>query len=194
VGNWVEERALRDAVETGRYALWTNPSADPQAPQTSFTKSVPRPDNADTFRRVVAHNDHTPAAQFITTNQVPDPGYSVYSNPTMGARERLLEERARAMAEAYQPPSDELPSQLQTTMRQDFVSKELPSVDTLGRRVMTGEPDITWRKEAGVVAPHRFEDPANVPPSMPLGQAYFGKSNQFTLPIELAKSGIEKDC
>jgi len=197
IGNWVEERALRSGahgIDTGRYQLWTNPSSDPEAPQQTFTKSVGRPDNADTFRRVFAHNDHQPTAEMVTTANVPDPGYRAYSNPAKGAREALLEARAMALAEATPAPSEELPSQMQTTMREAFVSKELPEVELLGRRVMNGSPDLTWRKEAGVVAPHRLEDPANVPPSAPLGDPYFGKSTYFTLPIELTKSGMEKDC
>ena len=57
VGNWVEERALRDVAETGRYKLWANPDQDPRAMQTTFTKQTPRPDNCDTFRRVFAHSE-----------------------------------------------------------------------------------------------------------------------------------------
>ena len=57
VGNWVEERALKDNTDTGRYKLWANPDQDPRALQTTFTKQTPRPDNSDTFRRVVAHSE-----------------------------------------------------------------------------------------------------------------------------------------
>eukprot|EP00965_Chrysotila_dentata_P228871 6196855-Pleurochrysis_carterae.AAC.2 len=57
VGNWVEERALRDEVDSGRYKLWTDPTPDPQAPQQSFTKTTSRPDGSDTFRRTIAHDD-----------------------------------------------------------------------------------------------------------------------------------------
>ena len=35
--------------------------------------------------------DHTPAAEFMTNNQVPEPGYSVYKNPAQGAREGMTE-------------------------------------------------------------------------------------------------------
>ena len=106
VGNWVEERALRDVVDTGRYKLWVNPKADPKAAQETFTKFTTRPDTLDTYRRTVVHSDHTPSAEFMTSNQVPDPGYAVYTNPGMGAREALLEKRARELAvvRAAPPP------------------------------------------------------------------------------------------
>ena len=90
VGNWVEERALRDAIATGRYKLWTNPDPDPKAPQKAYTKFTPRPDSLDTYRRTVVHSDHTPSADYVTSNNVPDPGVCVYSNPEKGAREALL--------------------------------------------------------------------------------------------------------
>ena len=57
VGNWVEERALRDEIKTGRYQLWTNPSSDPKAPQQTFTKFTTRPDATDTYSRVFTHSD-----------------------------------------------------------------------------------------------------------------------------------------
>ena len=98
VGNWVEERALRDVIDTGRYKLWVNSTTDPKAHQQTFTKFTTRPDVVDTYRRTVVHSDHTPSGEFITSNQVPDPGYAVYVYPEKGAREALLEQRARELA------------------------------------------------------------------------------------------------
>ena len=108
IGNWVEERALREKVETGRYKLWCNPSIDPKAPQQTFTKFTTRPDSLGTYSRTVTHDDHTPAKEFVTTPNVPDPGYSVYVDLGIGAREKLLEERARKLAavRARLSPSD----------------------------------------------------------------------------------------
>lgn len=105
VGNWVEERALRDAVATGRYKLWCDPTPDPKAPQQTYTKFTTRPDVAGTVLRTVVHSDHTPASEYITSNQVPDPGYSVYVNKGKGARDALLEQRAWELARVRQTGS-----------------------------------------------------------------------------------------
>jgi len=196
VGNWVEERALRSDVETGRYKLWANPSADPLAPQETFTKQTSRPDNSDTFRRTIAHGDHEPAGSYMTSNQVPDPGYRIHTRPEMGARERLLEERALALA-LEEEASQQLPlPSLDTTSthRSDFVEKEIPPNEMRGKRVMEGKPDLTFRKELGLVAPHMLEDPTEPGSLLPSASATFGKNNEFSLPIHYAKSGIEKNC
>ena len=60
VGNWVEERALRDDIKTGRYMLWANPDPDPKAAQKTFTKFTTRPDALETYRRTVFHSDVSP--------------------------------------------------------------------------------------------------------------------------------------
>jgi len=197
IGNWVEERALRDNIDSGRYKLWTNPSPDPHADQTMFTKSTSRPDGHDTFRRTVAHNNHTPPAEYVTSNNVPDPGYCVYANPEKGAREKLMEERAMALAQQMVPATEALPSQLVSTYQQDYHQKDLPPVETMGKRVMIGEPDLAWRKELGITAPHMAPD------ETPLQDGYthvstfgasHGRDNKFTLPIEYTKEGVEKNC
>ena len=104
VGNWVEERALRDMVETGRYKQWVNPSGDPLAPQKTYHRLEPRPDTLDTYRRTVVHSDHTPSEDYETTNEFAAKAKSAYVYPPKGAREALLEERARKLAEG--PRSD----------------------------------------------------------------------------------------
>jgi len=194
VGNWVEERSLRGDLESGRYKLWANPSPDPRAPQQTFTKQTMRPDNADTFRRTIAHSDHLPAEQWITSNQVPDPGTCIYTKPEKGAREKLLEERAMALAK--EESASELmpqPIDVNSTHRADFVPKDIPPNEMRGKRVMEGVPDLTWRKELGLVAPHRLEDPTETVELEPR-QSTFGKNTWFSTPIHHTKSGIEKDC
>ena len=42
VGNWVEERALRDVIKTGRYKLWVDPSSDGTVKQPTYTKFTTR--------------------------------------------------------------------------------------------------------------------------------------------------------
>ena len=103
VGNWVEERALRDVLDTGRYKLWVGTTPEAKEFQQTFTKFTTRPDVKGTYQRTVVHSDHTPAAEFITSNQVPDPGYAVYVYPPKGAREALLEKRARELAVVRAP-------------------------------------------------------------------------------------------
>lgn len=67
---------------------------------------------------------------------MPDPGYSVYVKQGKGAREALLEQRARQLSATTAPEAPELPAQYQTTYLQDYVSKDLPPAETLGRKVM----------------------------------------------------------
>ena len=196
VGNWVEERALREAVTTGRYKMWVNPTEDPKGPQQTFTKFTTRPDVLDTYRRTVVHSDHTPSAEFITSNQVPDPGYAVYTNPGMGAREALLEERARALAaRSVSHAEPELPPQYQTTYKQDFVDKELPASETLGRRVMMtqnmedikGAGDFLWRKECDIVPRHLVSEGGDA-------NATGGGLMTYTMTGEKPMFGFGKDC
>jgi hypothetical protein len=141
VGNWVEERALRDQIGTGRYALWVNTGDEKSVAtnkQQTFTKFTTRPDALDTFSRTLAHSDHTPSAEYSTNNDVKDPGYSRYVNPGVGAREKLLVERAAALARSEEDGSiGELPSNYQSTHRQDFSQHELPPAESLGRKVGT---------------------------------------------------------
>lgn len=167
VGNWVEERALRKEIDTGRYQLWTNPDPDPKAVQKSFTKFTTRPDASQTYYRTMVHSDHIPAREFITSNQVPDPGYAVYKNPEKGVRTALMEKRAQELAKATAPAPEALPSQYFSTTKVDFDLKELPPAEEIGRRVMMsqnmedikGAGDGVWRKEKGIIASHMV-DPA----------------------------------
>ena len=289
VGNWVEERALRESVETGRYKMWTNPDPDPKAQQQTFTKFTTRPDTLDTYRRTVVHSDvraaasqplpptrrrdrapaaplaarsvgphglasarapllgsgsplapprraprppfrepptrptpppppplltpplppaqHTPSDEFLTSNQVRDPGYAVYVNPAKGARERLLEERAYSMAKANTPAEPVLPPQYQSTYKQDFTSKDLPASDSLGRRVMMtqnmqdikGAGDGLWRKESNTVSRHLVVERTEGEPNQTFTQSgthaarAFGKDATFSTPISIYVKGEEKD-
>ena len=64
VGNWVEERALKEEIGTGRYALWVNKGDEKSAAtekQRTFTKFVTRPDALDTFSRTLAHSEVRPS-------------------------------------------------------------------------------------------------------------------------------------
>ena len=168
VGNWVEERALRAEVQTGRYPLWTSSCLEPAARERTFSKGTARPDNADTFRRVFFHSDHTPPSEYASHNvEKMGAGGRAYSTPKKGARERLLDARARAAAReqelaALAPPPA---APLRTSAQEHYVPKALPPPAERGSKVMNprGEgkrADLTWRKEAGLVPPHRMEDPS----------------------------------
>ena len=209
VGNWVEERALRDVIKTGRYKLWVDPSEDGRIRQQTYTKFTTRPDAIDTSRRTLLHSDHTPSAEYITSNQVPDPGYSVYVNPNKGAREQLMERRAMEMAHKIgaSTAEPELPAQYQTTHKQDYIPKELPASETLGRRVMMtqnavdikGAGDGLWRKEVNIIARHHFLEENEAGPGQQFSHhgvklnGTFGKTDGFSTPIELYTRGQEKD-
>ena len=104
--------------------------------QKTFTKFNTRPDAHDTFERTLAHSDHTPSAEYCTNNDVRDPGYARYVNPGVGAREKLLVQRAAALAKDEEDGTiGELPSNYQSTHRQDFGQLELPPAESLGRKV-----------------------------------------------------------
>lgn len=207
VGNWVEERALRDVIKTGRYKLWVDPTADGNVKQQTFTKFTTRPDSLDTYRRTVVHSDHTPAAEYITSNNVPDPGYSVYVNPNKGAREQMLERRAMELAAQTNQSEPELPPQYQSTYKQDFIDKELPGAETLGRRVMMtqnmkdikGAGDGLWRKEHDIVARHLVTEGTEAGPNQAFTMSgvrparSFGKDATFSTPIAIYQKGEEKD-
>ena len=206
VGNWVEERSLRAVIDTGRYKHWVNSTEDPKAHQQTFTKFTTRPDVVDTYRRTVVHSDHTPSGEFITSNQVPDPGYAVYVYPEKGAREALLEQRARELA-VTEPTEPELPPQYQSTYKQDFVSKDLPTSETLGRRVMMtqnmqdikGAGDGLWRKEHDLVSRHMVVESDEAGPNQTFTMTgvkaarSFGKDATFSTPISIYNKGEEKD-
>jgi len=212
VGNWVEERALRDMVETGRYKQWVNPSGDPLAPQKTYHRLEPRPDTLDTYRRTVVHSDHTPSEDYETTNEFAAKAKSAYVYPPKGAREALLEERARALAaRSVTRTEPELPPQYQTTYKQDFVDKELPASETLGRRVMMtqnmadikGAGDFLWRKECDIVPRHLVSEggDANATGGGPMTYTMtgekpmfgFGKDCSFSCPIAHYQKGTEKE-
>ena len=60
VGNWVEERALKEQIGTGRYQLWVTKGDEKSVPtqlQKTYTKFTTRPDALDTFSRTLAHSD-----------------------------------------------------------------------------------------------------------------------------------------
>ena len=91
---------------------------------------------------------HTPSAEFQTNNQVQDPGYYRYVMPSMGAREKLLEERAMAMAamEMQNEVAPPLPPRYESTHRQDFDSKPLPPGETLGRKARGRRSALTFTR------------------------------------------------
>ena len=207
VGNWVEERALRDTISTGRYKLWVDTTSDGRAHQTTYTKFTTRPDSLDTYQRTLVHSDHTPSTEYCTTPNVPDPGYAVYVNPSKGSRTALLEARAKELAAYSEPAEPVLPPQYQTTHRQDYLPKDLPSVDTMGRRVMMtqngadikGAGDFLWRKEGGVVHRHLVEEGGGAGPEQTFTMhgmkpaRAFGKNTSFSQPIYEYQKGQEKD-
>ena len=207
VGNWVEERALRDEISTGRYMQWVNTTSDPKAFQKTYTKFTTRPDVVDTYRRTVVHSDHTPATEFCTTANVPDPGYSVYKYPPKGAREAILEKRAIELSK-LEHEEVTLPPRYVSTYKNDFIAKDLPPSETLGRKVMMtqnmvgikGAGDGLYRKETGIIPANRFPESAE---PCPMGQTFtmtglkpsrgFGLNTAFSQPIAEYTKGEEKD-
>ncbi|KAL1504125.1 hypothetical protein AB1Y20_010535 [Prymnesium parvum] len=214
VGNWVEERALRDEIRTGRYQLWANPDPDPKATQKSFTKFTTRPDALDSYYRTIVHSDHVPAYEFTTSNQATGPGYAVYKNPEKGVRTSLLEQRAHELAKASAPTPEFMPAQYLSTTKEDFTVKDLPPGEELGRRVMMtqnmedikGAGDGVWRKEKNIIPQHTI---LHAGPKVPMSgeqmtkdasanssfkpSSSFARNSDFTTPIyECLKFGKER--
>jgi len=198
VGNWVEERALRDTIKTGRYHLWANPDPDPKAPQQTFTKFTTRPDSLDTYNRTLVHSDHTPPAEFATSNMPTDPGYAVYVNPQKGVRTALLEKRAMELAQSSAPVEEALPPQFFSTTQCDFVPKDLPAPAEMGRRVMMtqnmedikGAGDAVWRASNALISPALV---ANAPEPAETLRSGFGKDTSFSVPISEYLKGETKN-
>uniref|UniRef100_A0A7S3C0Z2 Uncharacterized protein n=1 Tax=Haptolina ericina TaxID=156174 RepID=A0A7S3C0Z2_9EUKA len=199
VGNWVEERALRDNIKTGRYQIWTDTTSDPKAPQKTYSKFTTRPDTLDTLQRTMAHSDHLPPSEFVTSNQVTPSAYAVYVKPEKGVREQLLEQRAKELALASGPEPEQMPSQFFSTTKQDFVAKDLPPVSELGRRVMMtqnmedikGAGDGLFRKEHDIVARHLvLEAEESEADKMAKSR---GKVDTFSTPITSYLKGHDKD-
>ena len=102
----------------------------------------------------------------------------------------------------------ELPAQYQTTYKQDFVDKELPVSETLGRRVMMtqnmqdikGAGDGLWRKEHDIVARNLVVEGVEDAPSNFSSKPYYGvtgkgglgRDTSFSTPVtESLKAGFD---
>ena len=154
-----------------------------------------------------------------TTSAYVDPGYPRYEQPQLGARERLMIERAKQLAEEEEAEAEaDFPTPLSTTQaplasaptlaapsaprtapwpaahtparsQSDFQAKDLPLSSDMGRRVMVGKPDPLWRKELNVVARSQILEAEHVQQSQT-----FGKDATFSAPIEHCKMANEKIC
>jgi hypothetical protein len=193
VGNWVEERALRAKEDTGRYKLWVNGQDDPTDLQKTYTKKTERPDGGsslNTFSRTFAHDETVPVGFWMSSNEVPEQPYNKYVAPGKGAREAVLERRAREIAQAQVGAEVErearVTSDFNSTYQLEFTEKELP--DQIGTR-RKGTPDLLWRKEAGLTDPSRLP----IERVEPI-RRHFGKNDTFSRPVTLAKEGAEKDA
>jgi len=111
------------------------------------------------------------------------------------------------LAMESEPVPSSMPSQYQSTYRQDFTAKDPAEADTLGRRVMMtqnmqdikGAGDGLWRKEADVVSRHLVIEERNGS----FGQTFtqdgvkpargFGKVDTFSTPIRHNLKGEDKD-
>ena len=105
------------------------------------------------------------------------------------------------------PTEPELPPQYQSTYKQDFVSKDLPTSETLGRRVMMtqnmqdikGAGDGLWRKEHDLVSRHMVVESEEAGPNQTFTMTgvkaarSFGKDATFSTPISVYTKGEEKD-
>ena len=105
------------------------------------------------------------------------------------------------------PSEPQLPPQYQTTHKQDFVTKDLPLSETLGRRVMMtqnmvdikGAGDGLWRKEHDISSRHLVVEKTDAGPNQTFTMTgikparSFGKDATFSTPIYEYQKGEEKD-
>ena len=101
-----------------------------------------------------------------------------------------------------------LPPRYVSTYKNDFIAKDLPPSETLGRKVMMtqnmvgikGAGDGLYRKETGIIPANRFPESAE---PCPMGQTFtmtglkpsrgFGLNTAFSQPIAEYTKGEEKD-
>merc|ERR1719326_985142 len=111
----------------------------------------------------------------------------------------MLEARAWELARAVEAEEPQLPPQYQSTYLQDYVGKDLPAAETLGRRVMMtqnmqdikGAGDGLWRKEHDIVSRHLVveQTEGNVNQTFTMHGTKparsFGKDADFSTPIAI---------
>ena len=126
------------------------------------------------------HSDYLPAADYKTSNQ-PGVAYSHYANHEVGARERLLRQRAVEQAKEVMRMSMPPPPKpdFTTTNMQEFPGYRDfdPSHSKYSRREMFGEPKL-WNTP---------QPPAEMTPT---SEQWYGKSSKFSNPIDQNKQRL----
>eukprot|EP00195_Chlamydomonas_chlamydogama_P015010 CAMPEP_0202909992 /NCGR_PEP_ID=MMETSP1392-20130828/50783_1 /ASSEMBLY_ACC=CAM_ASM_000868 /TAXON_ID=225041 /ORGANISM="Chlamydomonas chlamydogama, Strain SAG 11-48b" /LENGTH=274 /DNA_ID=CAMNT_0049599937 /DNA_START=124 /DNA_END=948 /DNA_ORIENTATION=+ len=152
IGNWVEERALKEATGTTRYETWVEKPTPSQTQTSIFATRQDRGVDEPTHPRVIEHSEQTDKANWTTmyrnTYQTPKDrpllqDYKQLSN--MGPRERR--ELEALMREAEQLPPEVMhtltgppvPQTLDSTYRAHFDEKDQTGL-MIGARVMK-DPD-----------------------------------------------------
>mmetsp|Transcript_38994 Transcript_38994/g.90313 ORF Transcript_38994/g.90313 Transcript_38994/m.90313 type:complete len:268 (+) Transcript_38994:101-904(+) len=101
VGNWAEERALKESTGQMRSTQWVEPSSAmlQGVAEPSHTKMKGHPDMEDTTMRVFFHSDYIEPRDFKPASQLfREDKWRRYEDKGTGARTAMLECRAREMA------------------------------------------------------------------------------------------------
>ena len=189
VGNWYEERALKDTTGQMRSTQWVSPS-DPSlqgAAEPMHTKAKGHPDLEDTTMRVFFHSDYVAPSEFKPASQMfTEDRWRRYEPKATGSRTALLERRARELAQAQvageEAAAEDDREQVLTAgrvseMQAAFVGATPARGDdpSRGKRIMKtqdGAPahrDPAFLVEAGLLRPHLATDahgdidPASLP-------------------------------
>lgn len=178
VGNWFEERALKDTTGQMRSTQWVSPS-DPSLQgvvEPMHTKSKGHPDLEDTTMRVFFHSDYVAPSEFKPASQMfTEDRWRRYEPKTTGSRTALLERRARELALAQiageEAVAEDDRDQVLTAGRvseaqASFVGAMPARGDdpSRGKRIMKTQDGMPARRdpaflvEAGLLQPHLATD------------------------------------
>ncbi|KAG1674736.1 hypothetical protein FOA52_013572 [Chlamydomonas sp. UWO 241] len=159
VGNWQEERSLKDCTGITRYEQWTEGGATTAMEDMARTTSVyaTRSDNrkdAGSFTRVLEHSEQTHPTNWASTNQTSyqDPKNKVsinaYKDVGVGPREKRMMAEMMAEASALPPvmeykltdrPKDQYPNYRDSPEKHFGVAPTLDST----YRALHDEKDMT---------------------------------------------------
>ncbi|KAG8469762.1 hypothetical protein KFE25_006217 [Diacronema lutheri] len=179
VGNWHEERALKQMTGQMRSTQWVAPSSEAHQgdAEPMRTKMKGHPDLQDTTMRVFFHSDYVEPKDFKPASQMfrEDP-WRTYEDKGVGARTALMQRRARELAAAQLAAEEAAAAAAQTQLEVDarglsearasFVGAMPARGDdpSRGKRIMKTQDGAPARRdplflvEHGVLAPHLAVD------------------------------------
>merc|ERR1712216_461025 len=164
IGNWVEERALKEDVGTFRYPKWVNADPDQTIQDSRYTKnglhSGLEADNSGA--RVLTHSDYVHPSNYVTANNVPADTYRVYHDKEAGALTTARDKKyLEAAMLSESSPASAVPTNFVSEATASFYTKPPIALEERGKRVMLNQHmekmdigrDTTFLKEHGLIDP-----------------------------------------